>query len=90
LGKVLDKDVIKDIMIPVLSSASEDKSWRVRLNLAKKFNLIAESFGSDFTNAHLIQIFSSLLRDGEVEVRIAATINIRSLLKTTHVDKINA
>lgn len=77
-------------MIPVLSSASEDKSWRVRLNLAKKFNLIAESFGSDFTNAHLIQIFSSLLRDGEVEVRIAATINIRSLLKTTHVDKINA
>lgn len=89
MNKELDKDVIKEILLSVLNNASEDKSWRVRLNLAKKFSLISESFGNEIINSSLIQIFSTLLKDVEVEVRIAATSNIRSILNNLTVEKIN-
>jgi serine/threonine-protein phosphatase 2A regulatory subunit A len=68
--------------LPVALAAGEDKSWRIRIQFAKKFNELADAFGRDVTEMSMIQSFSQLLRDVESEVKIAA---LNSLTKTMSV-----
>ena len=56
--------------MPLIIQAADDKSWRVRLSLAKNFTDIAESFGKEVTDMSLIQTYGNLLKDAEPEVKI--------------------
>lgn len=78
LAHLLNKDENKAHSLPVIIQATEDKSWRVRFALANNFSELAESFGKEITDMSLIQIFTTLMRDVENEVKIVA---IRSLIK---------
>ena len=41
-------------MLPVIIAATEDKSWRVRLALAKNFADSIDAFGKEITEYSLI------------------------------------
>ena len=60
-------------------NASEDKSWKVRLCLAKNFAQFSKAFGREITEGNLVQTWNVLLNDNEPEVKNAA---ISSLCKT--------
>lgn len=70
--KLLNKDENKTHMLPVIIAATEDKSWRVRLALSKNFADLTEAFGKEITDMSLIQIYTTLLRDVECEVKTAS------------------
>lgn len=72
IAKVLSQGENKSHTLPIIISATEDKSWRVRLSLSKTFAELAEAFGHDVTDQNLIQIFTTLLKDAENDVRQAA------------------
>ena len=38
IAKVLKKDENKQLTLPIIIAATEDKSWRVRLSLSKLFS----------------------------------------------------
>lgn len=67
--KLLNKDENKTHMLPVIIAATEDKSWRVRVALSKNFPDLIEAFGKEITDMSLIQIYTTLLRDVEPEVK---------------------
>jgi hypothetical protein len=54
IAKVLKKDENKQHTLPIIISATEDKSWRVRLSLSKIFPEIAEAFGEEGDSVSLI------------------------------------
>lgn len=55
--------------VQVVKEACEDRSWRVRLTIAKNFHLICDAFGPEITANHLMQPFIQLMKDNEQEVR---------------------
>ena len=67
--------------MPLLIQAAEDKSWRVRLCLAKNFTEIAENFGKEVADLSLIQVFGHLLKDPEVDVKIEAVKSLDEFIK---------
>ena len=68
----MNKDENKSHMLPVIIAATEDKSWRVRLALSKNFADLTEALGKEITDTNLIQIYITLLRDVEYEVKTAS------------------
>lgn len=50
----------------------QDKSWRVRYNVAAQMVPLCEALGPDMTRAELVPAYTRLLEDSEAEVRIAA------------------
>jgi len=40
--------------LPVALAAGEDKSWRIRIQFAKKFTELADAFGKDVTEMSMI------------------------------------
>jgi serine/threonine-protein phosphatase 2A regulatory subunit A len=68
-------------MLPVIIAATEDKSWRVRLALSKNFAELSESFGKEITDMSLIQIYTTLLKDVECEVKIACINSLKNFIK---------
>jgi len=72
IAKLLNKEENKTHTLPVIIAATEDKSWKIRLSLAKNFAQLAEAFGKEITDISLIQIFTTLLKDAETDVRVAA------------------
>lgn len=71
----------KSHTLPIIISATEDKSWRVRLSLSKTFAELAEAFGHDVTDHNLIQIFTTLLKDPENDVRQASVHSLARFVK---------
>lgn len=67
--------------MPLIIQAAEDKSWRVRLCLSKNFTEIATNFGKEVTDMSLIQTFSNLLKDPEVDVKIEAVKSLNNFVK---------
>ncbi len=53
------------------------------------FALLAESFGKEITDVSLVQIFISLLKDSENQVKLAAIESLKALLKNLGKEKIN-
>lgn len=88
VSKIMTKDENKTFIIPLIIQAAEDKSWRVRLCLAKNFTEIAKNFGKEVTDMSLIQTYSNLLKDTEVEVKIEAVKSMGSFVKIVAADKI--
>lgn len=50
----------------------QDKSWRVRYNVAAQMVPLCEALGPEMTRAELVPAYTKLLEDTEAEVRIAA------------------
>jgi hypothetical protein len=68
------KDALVQSLIVYGSSASclQDKSWRVRYNVAAQMVPLCEALGPEMTRAELVPAYTKLLEDSEAEVRIAA------------------
>lgn len=88
IAKILNKDENRTHSLPIIIAATEDKSWRIRLALAKNFSQLAEALGKDITEASLIQIFTTLLKDGENDVRNGAVVSFHSFIKNISTEKL--
>lgn len=80
LSKVFNEEENKAHIIPIVITLTGDKSWRVRYHLAQNFAGLAQALGRDIAVTSLISIFSTLLKDLENEVRIAAVISLRNFV----------
>eukprot|EP01015_Nassula_variabilis_P028291 TRINITY_DN5896_c0_g1_i1.p1 TRINITY_DN5896_c0_g1~~TRINITY_DN5896_c0_g1_i1.p1 ORF type:complete len:389 (+),score=60.61 TRINITY_DN5896_c0_g1_i1:68-1234(+) len=89
IAKILNKDENKTQTLPIIIAATEDKSWRVRLALAKNFAGIAEAFGKEITDLSLIQIFTTILRDVENDVKAAAVESLSNFINMISPDKLS-
>ena len=69
-------------------SAGEDKSWKVRFQLAKHFPQLAGHFSKDVFESSLIQIFNLLLNDSEPEVKKEALSQLDGILDFVSQEKI--
>ena len=77
IAKCLNSEENKSHLIPIIIQLTGDKSWKVKLHLAKNFAKLAEALGPDICENPLFSIFSTLLRDLENEVRIEAVKSLR-------------
>jgi len=67
--------------VQVIKEAVEDRSWRVRLTVAKMFDQLCEAYGPEITATYLMQPFTQLMKDNEQEVRKEAVRVIENCLK---------
>lgn len=89
IAKLLNKDENKTHTLPIIIAATEDKSWKIRLALAKNFAKLAESFGKEITDISLIQIFTTLLKDAETDVKLATVHNLSNFIQMINIDKLH-
>lgn len=88
IAKCLNSDENKSHLIPIIIQLTGDKSWKVKLYLARNFAELAEALGPDICENPLFSIFSTLLRDLENEVRVEAVKSLRKYVKLFSNDKI--
>lgn len=88
LATVFNDEENKSFVIPLIIQMTGDKSWRVKLHLAKHFAKLANAVGKDIADNSLISIFSTLLRDPENEVRVAAVRSLKDFVSCLNPDKI--
>mmetsp|Transcript_59858 Transcript_59858/g.129731 ORF Transcript_59858/g.129731 Transcript_59858/m.129731 type:complete len:590 (-) Transcript_59858:189-1958(-) len=69
LADLFNPDENRQHTIAVIKEAAEDRSWRVRLTVAKNFAELCSAFGPEITATHLMLPFIQLMRDNEQEVR---------------------
>lgn len=80
LAKAFSVEENKLHTVEVIKQAMTDRSWRVRLTVAKLFPELATSFGSEILSQHLLQPFLKLMQDNEQEVRKEAVRVIETCL----------
>jgi serine/threonine-protein phosphatase 2A regulatory subunit A len=73
--------------VQVVVAASEDKSWRVRHELAKIFPQLIEGFGTQINE--LVPTLGNLIKDSEMEVRLAALEGVTQVIKCVNSEKIS-
>ncbi|KAF7255632.1 hypothetical protein EG68_06745 [Paragonimus skrjabini miyazakii] len=71
-AEVLPAEDILAHVIPVVRGAVEDKSWRVRYQLADHITDLQAAVKPQITAQHLVDVYQQLLKDPEGEVRAAA------------------
>lgn len=86
LVKLFQNTDLQRLNVQVVVAASEDKSWRVRHELAKIFPLIIDSFGVQLNE--LIPTLGNLIKDSETEVRLAALEGLTQVIKHVSPEKI--
>lgn len=86
LVKLFQNTDLQRINVQVVVAASDDKSWRVRHELARIFPLLIDGFGSQITE--LVPTFSNLIKDSETEVKIAALEGLSTVIKSINSDKV--
>jgi|Transcript_4189 serine/threonine-protein phosphatase 2A regulatory subunit A len=69
MAQMFNAEENRQFTISVIKDAAEDRSWRVRLTVAKNFDQLCSAFGPEITATNLMQPFIQLMRDGEQEVR---------------------
>jgi len=87
LVKLFHNTDLQRINVQVVVAASDDKSWRVRHELAKIFPLLIEGFGNQQIN-ELIPTFANLLKDSENEVKIAALEGLETVINGISQEKV--
>eukprot|EP00933_Yihiella_yeosuensis_P025042 TRINITY_DN19417_c0_g1_i1.p1 TRINITY_DN19417_c0_g1~~TRINITY_DN19417_c0_g1_i1.p1 ORF type:complete len:596 (-),score=110.56 TRINITY_DN19417_c0_g1_i1:125-1912(-) len=80
IGKMLNIEENQQHTVSVVKEAAEDRSWRVRLTVAKHFDQLCEAFGPELTSQTLMGPFIRLMQDNEQEVRKEAVRVIESCL----------
>jgi serine/threonine-protein phosphatase 2A regulatory subunit A len=88
VARILTRDENKTYIMPLIIQAAEDKSWRVRLCLARNFADIAGNFGKEVTDMSLIQTYGNLLKDSEVDVKIEAVKSLSNFIKIVSAEKV--
>lgn len=88
IAKCLTVEENKNNLIPIIIQLTGDKSWKVKLYLAKNFADLAEALGKEISENSLFAIFSTLLRDLESEVRIAAVKSLKRFVSLLSSDKV--
>lgn len=86
----MSRDLNKTHMIPILIKLTRDRAWKVRTSLAKNFSNIPEALGKEITDNSLVNIFSTLLKDPEGEVRTAAVVSFAKFVKMVSNSKLNS
>lgn len=86
LVKLFQNTDLQRINVQVVVAASDDKSWRVRHELAKIFPSLIDGFGSQINE--LVPTFASLIKDSETEVKIAALEGLETVIKNISSDKV--
>ncbi|KAF4654026.1 hypothetical protein FOL47_010172 [Perkinsus chesapeaki] len=67
-----------------------DRSWRVRILMAKYFDRLCQALGPELTTSELLQPFTGLLKDPEQDVRIAAVEDIDKAVTVLSVDQLQS
>ena len=88
LCKIFNDEENKAHIIPIVITLTGDKSWRVRYHLAENFAELARALGKDIAVTSLISIFSTLLKDLENEVRIAAINSLKDFVSILTLEKL--
>lgn len=86
--KNLSKEDNQKLILTILLGLCEDKSWKVRLSIAKNFADIATAFGKEITDGSLVVKLAGLLKDVEADVRTAAVLSLKACSKNISPDKI--
>jgi len=90
VAKYLTKEDNQRYILTILLSLFEDKSWKVRLSIAKNFPELSLAFGKDITDMNLVAKFAGLLKDVEADVRTAAVASLKLSMKSFGIEKINS
>eukprot|EP00931_Biecheleriopsis_adriatica_P049847 TRINITY_DN2883_c0_g1_i1.p1 TRINITY_DN2883_c0_g1~~TRINITY_DN2883_c0_g1_i1.p1 ORF type:complete len:592 (-),score=132.63 TRINITY_DN2883_c0_g1_i1:69-1844(-) len=69
LARMLNAEENRQHTVSVMKEAAVDRSWRVRLTVAKKFDELCKAYGPELTNSVLMECLIQLLKDSEQEVR---------------------
>lgn len=86
LVKLFKNTDLQRTNIQFVVSASENKSWRVRNELAKIFPEFIDYFGNQINE--LVPTLSNLVKDSETEVKISALISLNKIINKINVDKV--
>jgi serine/threonine-protein phosphatase 2A regulatory subunit A len=86
LVKLFQNTDLQRINVQVVVAASDDKSWRVRHELARIFPSLIEGFGSQINE--LVPTFANLIKDSETEVKIAALEGLEIVIKSISSEKV--
>jgi serine/threonine-protein phosphatase 2A regulatory subunit A len=81
LAEMFNAEENKAHTVSVIKEAAEDRSWRVRLTVAKNFDQLCDALGPEITSSHLMQALITLMKDHEQEVRKEAVRVIEACLK---------
>lgn len=87
LVKLFQNSELQRINVQVVVAASDDKSWRVRHELARIFPSLIEGFGNQINE--LVPTFANLIKDSETEVKIAALEGLDTVIRTINSDKVS-
>merc|ERR550532_1548868 len=79
IAKIFSVDENRLHTVTVIKDAAEDRSWRVRLTVAKHFHELCNAFGPEIMQQNLMTPFIALMKDNEQEVRKEAVRVIESL-----------
>jgi len=75
-------------MCETVADLATDKSWRVRLAVAKVYGKLCQCLGSDSTSAHLLYPLVALIRDQEPDVRKAAVASLPDTAPLLHLSEV--
>jgi len=78
---LLDKESYLQHILPIVQASVEDRSWRVRFNVAREFHALAKALGPETAEKQLLAFFCNLLQDAEAEVRAVAAKNIAGMFE---------
>jgi len=73
--------------VQVVVAASEDKSWRVRHELARIFPQLIDGFGSQINE--LVPTLGNLIKDSEMEVRNVALEGLAQIIRFFNTEKVS-
>eukprot|EP00419_Tripos_fusus_P063425 CAMPEP_0172930414 /NCGR_PEP_ID=MMETSP1075-20121228/218978_1 /TAXON_ID=2916 /ORGANISM="Ceratium fusus, Strain PA161109" /LENGTH=586 /DNA_ID=CAMNT_0013791723 /DNA_START=52 /DNA_END=1812 /DNA_ORIENTATION=- len=79
IGRMFTAEENRQHTVSVIQDAAQDRSWRVRLTVAKNFDQLFEALSADVM-ADMMQAFIHLLKDNEQEVRKEAVRVIEACL----------
>jgi serine/threonine-protein phosphatase 2A regulatory subunit A len=89
LSKLFQGSETQKLNLQNISTASEDKSWRVRNELSLIFPEFVDYYGSNL-NDELIKTLSNLIKDSETEVKTSALKSLNLVIKKIPGEKIQS
>ena len=87
LVKLFQNTDLQRFNVQVVINAGDEKSWRVRHELARIFPNLIEGFGPQINE--LVPTYGNLIKDSETEVRLVALEGLNTVLKFVNADKVN-
>uniref|UniRef100_A0A7S2JBX3 Phosphatase 2A Regulatory Subunit A helical domain-containing protein n=1 Tax=Zooxanthella nutricula TaxID=1333877 RepID=A0A7S2JBX3_9DINO len=81
---MFNQDENKQYTLSVIKDACEDRSWRVRLTVAKNFDQLCAALGPELVASKLLDCFVQILKDPEQEVRKEAVRVIEPCLQLSN------